>query len=187
VSPSGTPPIRRQVPVLVVLANSQRPRRAPHARQGRAEDHFTSVEQANRLLAPLGLTRPIAEEDLDALSALASEASAVASSLAAGRPTPTPTVINELASRALGHRRLEIRNGAAESTVVWEYSSAACELANRLIQELGALDSTRLRECARPECTLVFYDTTRPGTQRWHAEDPCGWTERQRRRRRHQP
>ncbi len=71
--------------------------------------------------------------------------------------------------------------------MVWEYPSGASELANRLIEELATLDSTRLRECERPECTLVFYDTTRPGTQRWHAEDPCGWYERQRRRRRQEP
>src|SRR6266545_4823641 len=46
--------------------------------------------------------------------------------------------------------------------------------------ELNALEPDRLRRCARPECDLIFYDTTRSHTRRWHAEDPCGWRERQR-------
>jgi predicted RNA-binding Zn ribbon-like protein len=56
----------------------------------------------------------------------------------------------------------------------------AAALARRLIEELNALEPDRLRRCARPECDLLFYDTTRSRTRRWHAEDPCGWRERQR-------
>ncbi len=35
-----------------------------------------------------------------------------------------------------------------------------------------------------PDCAAVnALDTTRSRTRRWHAEDPCGWRERQRARR----
>jgi predicted RNA-binding Zn ribbon-like protein len=50
--------------------------------------------------------------------------------------------------------------------------------------ELAEIDPTRLRRCQRRECDLLFYDTTRSATRRWHAESPCGIRERQRRHRR---
>lgn len=65
----------------------------------------------------------------------------------------------------------------------WSDPSPASALARQVMFELGALDMRRLRRCARPECDLVFYDTTRSGTRRWHAESPCGIRERQRRHR----
>jgi predicted RNA-binding Zn ribbon-like protein len=52
-----------------------------------------------------------------------------------------------------------------------------------VIDELSEVEPTRLRRCARPECSLVFYDVTRSATQRWHDERPCGLRERQRRHR----
>ena len=71
---------------------------------------------------------------------------------------------------------------ALRQELLWEDGSSAA-LARRLITELASLDSTRLRKCARPQCTLLFYDTTRSRTRRWHAEDPCGWRERDHARR----
>jgi predicted RNA-binding Zn ribbon-like protein len=62
-------------------------------------------------------------------------------------------------------------------------ASAISPLLAGVIDELSELDPARLRRCARPECRLVFYDTTRSGTRRWHAERPCGVRERQRRHR----
>jgi predicted RNA-binding Zn ribbon-like protein len=63
--------------------------------------------------------------------------------------------------------------------LLWEDRSVAAALARRLISELAALQPGRLRQCARPECTLLFYDVTRSRTRRWHAQDPCGWRDRQ--------
>jgi predicted RNA-binding Zn ribbon-like protein len=53
------------------------------------------------------------------------------------------------------------------------------ELACRIVAELGRLEPARLRHCAREACDLLFYDTTRSRTQRWHSESPCGLRERQ--------
>jgi len=71
---------------------------------------------------------------------------------------------------------------AAEAILVGEALDCAelNALARHIIDELDALEPDRLRRCARPECDLLFYDTTRSCTRRWHAEDPCGWRERQR-------
>ena len=60
-------------------------------------------------------------------------------------------------------------------------------LAARVVTELVAADLTRIKECARDGCTLVFYDDTRSRTRRWHAEAPCGRLERQRRHRQAEP
>ncbi|MBV9422501.1 MAG: CGNR zinc finger domain-containing protein [Solirubrobacterales bacterium] len=43
---------------------------------------------------------------------------------------------------------------------------------------VGRLEPFRLRVCARRECSLLFYDITRPNPQRWHSDAPCGWCER---------
>lgn len=32
----------------------------------------------------------------------------------------------------------------------------------------------RVRECAAPDCTITFYDDSRPGRRRWCAPDRCG-------------
>jgi predicted RNA-binding Zn ribbon-like protein len=63
--------------------------------------------------------------------------------------------------------------------LVWDDASATAHLARNVIDELASLDPARLRKCARSACDLLFYDTSRSRTRRWHAEDPCGWRERQ--------
>jgi predicted RNA-binding Zn ribbon-like protein len=63
----------------------------------------------------------------------------------------------------------------------WTEPTPAATLARRAALELAEIDMTRLRRCERSACNLVFYDTTRSATRRWHAESPCGARERQRR------
>jgi predicted RNA-binding Zn ribbon-like protein len=63
----------------------------------------------------------------------------------------------------------------------WSDPTPVAALARRVALELAEVDPARLRRCERAECDLVFYDTTRSGTRRWHAESPCGTRERQRR------
>jgi predicted RNA-binding Zn ribbon-like protein len=79
--------------------------------------------------------------------------------------------------------RLVDSGGTLRQELLWEDGSSAAQLARRLITELASLDPARLRQCGRPQCTLLFYDTTRSRTRRWHAEDPCGWRERDHARR----
>lgn len=37
-----------------------------------------------------------------------------------------------------------------------------------------ALDPTRVRQCAENQCVLLFFDTSRSGTRRWHDMATCG-------------
>jgi predicted RNA-binding Zn ribbon-like protein len=65
----------------------------------------------------------------------------------------------------------------------WSEPTPGATLARRVALELAEIDVARLKRCERPACNLVFHDTTRSGTRRWHAESPCGNRERQRRHR----
>ena len=49
--------------------------------------------------------------------------------------------------------------------LIWTDTSLAAALARRLIEELSQLEPDRLRRCARPQCDLLFYDTTVPHAQ----------------------
>ncbi|GLW30605.1 CGNR zinc finger domain-containing protein [Actinoplanes regularis] len=39
---------------------------------------------------------------------------------------------------------------------------------------LGGPEAARLRECAGPECSLLYIDTSRAGNRRWCSMDSCG-------------
>jgi predicted RNA-binding Zn ribbon-like protein len=87
---------------------------------------------------------------------------------------------NPQALLVLANLELVVTDGVPRRQLIWTDGSLAAALARHFIDELDALDPDRLWRCARPECDLLFYDTTRSRTRRWHAEDPCGWRERQR-------
>jgi predicted RNA-binding Zn ribbon-like protein len=169
-------------PVLVALANAGRPRRPPGTRRAVIEDPFEHAESATRLLG-IFLGRSVDAVELDGLHRLADAARRIADSLVKGA-TPSVRGLNRLAVDCAGRAQLRVTPaGELDAVVRWESGPAAAVLARRIIDELGAIDPSRLRRCARPECGLVFYDSSRSGTQRWHGEVPCGWRERQRRRR----
>jgi hypothetical protein len=169
-------------PALVALANLQRPRRGDT--QPRAP--LADARRASQALAGEGVAiGRLTPDALPALARLADAASELADSLALRRPLPRRALdaLNELASGSTATVHLEVRDAALRSCTGWHDRDPAAGLARRVIEELGSTDLSRLLQCQRNECTLLFFDTTRSRTQRWHAEDPCGWLERQRRRR----
>lgn len=169
-------------PVLVALANAGRPRRPVGARRAVAEDPFEREESATLMLKPF-LGRSVEAGELDGLRLLARDAGRIAASVVDGT-TPPLRGLNRLAGECTG--RIQLRSapdGRLEAVVRWEAGPAPAVLARRIVEELAGIEPGRLRRCARPECGLLFYDSTRSGTQRWHSEVPCGWRERQRRRR----
>jgi predicted RNA-binding Zn ribbon-like protein len=172
----------RAVPdVLVTLANLGRPRRPSGVRALVTEPVLSDAAGAAGQLS--GLTvGPVAGADLPALRILQAFAAEAARLILAGR-MPDPAPLNALASDSQARLRLVASGGALRQELLWEDGSSAAQLARRLIAELASLDPARLRKCARPQCTLLFYDTTRSRTRRWHAEDPCGWRERDHARR----
>ncbi len=143
---------------------------------------FGDCDAARTLLEPLGLSRRLEPGELDDLRALAHETQAITDSLLRNdRPGGVGT-LNRLAAGARAEQTLRIEpDGGLVAELRWQAPSAVAELACRIVTELGYLDPARLRRCAREACDLLFYDTTRSRTQRWHSDTPCGLRERQER------
>jgi predicted RNA-binding Zn ribbon-like protein len=166
---------------LVLLANLGRPRRPARAAEPSPEPVLPDAGTAAQQLRPL-MALPVRPGDLPGLRRLQLFAAAAAEALAAGGVIE-PAALNELARGSSARARLTVNGGALRQELAWADDSVVGQLARRLIEELAGLDPARLRRCAREQCDLLFYDSTRSRTQRWHAEDPCGWRERQHSRR----
>lgn len=168
--------------LVVELANARAPRRPPRARAPVAYDSLADAASANKLLRSF-LDRPVKPHELKAVRALQAAVVAVVDALITGSPPPVEA-LNALAARELATYALECQyDGTLRTTLRPQRPSAAAALLITVMDELSKLEPSRLRRCARHECNLVFYDATRSGTQRWHAESPCGVRERQRRHR----
>lgn len=167
--------------LVVALANAQAPRRPTHARAAMSYDALANAASASTLLEPF-VDGPIDARELPALRALQRAVLAIVDALIDG--SKPRLGLNALAAREPVIYALERRaDGTLHATLRPTHASAAATLVVAAIRELSELEPSRLRRCARPECTLVFYDTTRSATQRWHADRPCGLRERLRRHR----
>jgi predicted RNA-binding Zn ribbon-like protein len=90
--------------------------------------------------------------------------------------------LTKLARPSIATVRLDVGDDQMlRARLEWSEPTPAAKLARRVALELAEIDVARLRRCERAACDHVFYDTTRSGTRRWHAESPCGNRERQRR------
>ena len=168
---------------LILLSNLGRPRRPGGAVAPRSEPVLPDPTSASEQLAAL-ISRPVTEADLPALRRVHQTAVAAAESLLSGEP-PDCLAITALAHDSTAHVELITTDHGLRQELIWSDNSISAGLARRLVAELAALEPNRLRRCARTPCDLVFYDTTRSRTRRWHAEDPCGWRQRQHHRRVH--
>ncbi|MGH3428563.1 MAG: CGNR zinc finger domain-containing protein [Mycobacteriales bacterium] len=168
---------------LILLSNLGRARRPRGAAIAHSEPVLSDPTTAREQLAAL-TSLPITEADLPVLRRVHQLAVGAAESLLRGE-LPDCGAITALADGSAAHIKLTATDSGLRGELAWSDNSISSSLARRLIEELAALEPNRLRCCARATCDLLFYDATRSRTRRWHAEDPCGWRERQRRRRAH--
>jgi predicted RNA-binding Zn ribbon-like protein len=165
-------------PALVRLANLGHECRPADERNRLTGPPLTAVVGAASLLAGL-VEADIAVADLPGLRKLNHFAQRFVQSALTGSPLPDLTELNTLAGRSRGHPRLVAAVGGGwQRRMIWEPTSAAIHLARTVIDELATLDRSRFKECATPDCPMVFYDNTRSRTRRWHNET-CGWRTRQ--------
>jgi predicted RNA-binding Zn ribbon-like protein len=143
-----------------------------------AEPILPDAAVASTQLAEV-VDQPIAAADLADLRRLQRAALHAADAILAGEALHCAE-LNALAAGSCARIELLVTDGIPRQQLIWTDTTLAAALARRLIGELNALEPDRVRRCARPECDLLFYDTTRSRTRRWHADDPCGWRERQR-------
>jgi predicted RNA-binding Zn ribbon-like protein len=168
--------------LVVALANAQADRRPAHAPTAVTHDALADAASASELLEPF-LHDPVDEHELVAVRTLQQPVVAIVDALIDGSPPPLEA-LNALAAREPAIQGLERQpDGSLRAALHPTRASAAATLLFVALRELSEIEPSRLRRCARPECTLVFYDLTRSATQRWHAERPCGLRERQRRHR----
>jgi predicted RNA-binding Zn ribbon-like protein len=76
-------------------------------------------------------------------------------------PQPVPTL-------KFGNGLLHLQEETPQPT-----RAALSVIARDAILLLGS-KSIRVKECARPDCTLLFVDTSRSGRRRWCSMDACG-------------
>ena len=53
-------------------------------------------------------------------------------------------------------------------------AAALSAIARDAVQVLGGRDRGRLKECAAPDCALLFVDDSRAGRRRWCSMEACG-------------
>jgi predicted RNA-binding Zn ribbon-like protein len=168
--------------LVTLLANARADRRPAHAPAAVPHDALAHAASAAELLGPF-VAGGLQARDLATLRAVQRELVAIVDALIEGSHPPLEALnalagaepaVYELQLGADGHLRGKLRPRGL---------SATAPLLAGVMRQLAELDPSRLRRCARPECNLVFYDTTRSRTQRWHAERPCGLRDRQRRHR----
>jgi len=102
------------------------------------------------------------------------------------RPKPADLErVNDLLAAGAPQPRLAWRGGAL---VVEEHrpegAGPLAAIAADFADFAARHEPARLRHCANPECSLVFYDTARNGTRRWCSMAACGNRSKVRSRRR---
>jgi predicted RNA-binding Zn ribbon-like protein len=164
--------------ILLRLANLTVPRKPDRG----PTIHPAPLARPATAAQALGLRR-LDTSQLGALRELHETIVQLVDGLLSGRRVARPAArLTSLARPSIATVRLDVgENQTLRAQLVWSEPTPAATLARRVALELAEIDVARLKRCERPACKLVFYDTTRSGTQRWHAESPCGNRERQRR------
>lgn len=165
---------------LLTLANLTVPRKPGRGPTVHPDPLASPAEAARALSLPR-----LDGSELSALRGLHATIVELVDGLLSGREVSRPAArLTELAQPSVATVRLDADDdGALRGRLAWSEPTPAATLARRVALELAEIDLARLRRCERSACDLVFYDTTRSGTRRWHAESPCGNRERQRRHR----
>lgn len=132
---------RQQVPALLILSNANRSLRSAGATVPTAADRLATLREATALVAPLSLTQPLRDRDLEDLRALAEEVRGIAEAIVDHRPISLPRKLNELSRGACAIRTVTLApDGTLKSTLDWQANNAVAELATRVVAELSRLD-----------------------------------------------
>lgn len=119
---------------------------SPASSAGDVEDAHTVRELIYRAaITALAGSQALSASDFDALNAMA-----------AG---PIPTV-------SLSADRTAMRTGT--------FTEVATALARDTIELIGSAERDALKECANPDCTRLFVDTSRGRNRRWCGMAQCG-------------
>ena len=141
-----------------------------------------------RLLAPGHLTRwyaeasvtsvpvPVTGPDLAEARAVREAVYRAAQALLGGQPPAgaDEEIINRAASAPPPVPRIDQGAVLLATAPPDPAASALSAVARDAIGLFTTADARRLRECASPECGLLFLDLSRPGRRRWCSSNACG-------------
>ena len=141
-----------------------------------------------RLLTPGDLARwyaeacvasvliPVTGADLDEARAVREAVYRTAKALIAGRPPVgrDDDAINRAAAAPPPVPRMDQGIMLLTAAGPDPAASALSAVARDAIALFTTADARRLRECASPECGLLFLDLSRPGRRRWCSSSACG-------------
>jgi predicted RNA-binding Zn ribbon-like protein len=113
------------------------------------------------------------EKDLRAAISLR-EAIHAAVITAPAPPAQAISTINRAATKAPLIPRLDHAGRACTWSPGSPVAAALSTIARDAIDLLSGPLIGRVRECAGTDCTILFIDTSRPGTRRWCAMEVCG-------------
>lgn len=119
---------------------------------------------------------PVTGADLDDARTVREAVYRTAKALIGGQPPPADDeeIINLAAAAPPPVPRMSkgiVTLTAADPDLA---ASALSAVARDAIGLFTTADARRLRECASPECGLLFLDLSRPGRRRWCSSNACG-------------
>ncbi len=161
-----------------------------HLGSGRVHDRLPLPEWREAFFAHWGLeVRSVGEDRVADLARLRALLRRLLEAFAAGRPLPAADVeaLNRLLARTPVIRRLEPAGstGAApaspgdrlrlrEVPARRDWDWALAEIAVSAARLLAEGEPDRLRVCANPACSWMFYDESRNASRRWCEATVCG-------------
>jgi predicted RNA-binding Zn ribbon-like protein len=93
-----------------------------------------------------------------------------------GQPSPDDVAtVNVWAAEPAPGTELQMTAAGLRAHLVRVTTPALlAQIARDAVDVIGSTEGQRLRECANPECSLLFVDTSRAGTRRWCSMSACG-------------
>ena len=119
---------------------------------------------------------PVTGADLDRARVVREAVYRTAKAIIDGQP-PAPAdeeIINRAAAAPPPVPRMDGGSVAVAAAGPQPGASALSAVARDAIGLFTTADARLLRECASPECGLLFLDLSRPGRRRWCSSDACG-------------
>ncbi|HXW43962.1 MAG TPA: ABATE domain-containing protein [Streptosporangiaceae bacterium] len=119
---------------------------------------------------------PVTSADLRTARDLREAVYRTAEAIIDGRPPAArdQRIINRAAATPPPVPRMSLGVVTLTAAAPGPAASALSAVARDAIALFTTADARRLRECASPECGLLFLDVSRPGRRRWCSSNACG-------------
>ncbi|MGW0824461.1 CGNR zinc finger domain-containing protein [Streptomyces sp. NPDC002845] len=161
---------------LAFVATVGERRRGRHERLRNPSDLARWYREAGLLDEPVAIT----SEGLEAARVLREAIHRHARYVIDGRPPAAGDEALINAAAAAPPLVPVLRSGTGRLTLpaTGAERAALSTLARDAIDLFSGTAADRIRECADPECGLLFVDTSRPGRRRWCSSSACGGKDR---------